>query len=126
MMSFRGFQWIYDVTNTDEETRARAASFVRRLHDVECVNGHRRVTRRPSPAPREPDVLTGAPARSASARRLRTASDHFLVTTFGNSSASPDPELSDLHRALRAQKGVLMNSLAEMFASPHVRRKEVV
>ncbi len=125
MMSFRGFQWIYDVTNTDEETRARAASFVRRLHDAERVDDHRRVTPRPSPAPREPDVL-GAPARSASARRLRTASDPFLVTTFGNSSASPDPELSDLHGALRVQKGVLMNRLDEMFASPHVRRKEVV
>jgi hypothetical protein len=79
MMSFRGFQWIYDVTNADEEARVRAASFVRLLHDAERVNGHRRVTRRPSPAPREPDVLTRAPARSASTRRRRTASDPFLL-----------------------------------------------
>jgi hypothetical protein len=117
MMSFRGFQWVYDVTTADEETRARAASFVRRLYDAERVNGHRRVTRRPAPAPREPDV---------SMRCRRTASDPFPVTTFDNSSASPDSELPDLPRALRAEKGVLMNSLDDRFALPHINRKEAV
>jgi hypothetical protein len=106
MMSFRGFQWIYDVTNADEQTRARAASFAHRLHQAKRANGHRRVTRRPSLTPREPAVSMRALTDPASARCRRTASDPFPVTTFGNSSASPDPELSDLHGALRAQKGV--------------------
>jgi hypothetical protein len=32
MLFFRGFNWIYDVTEANEKTRARAASFVCRLN----------------------------------------------------------------------------------------------
>jgi hypothetical protein len=101
MISFRGLQWIYDVTKADEQTRARAASFVCRLHQPDRVNDLRRVTRRPSSTARERQSSAGALACPASAGHSRVASDPFLVTTFGNSSASPDPELSDPHDALR-------------------------
>jgi hypothetical protein len=107
MMSFRGFQWFYDVTETDEQTRARAASFARRVHQAgrERVNAHRRVTRRQSRTPSERVVsIRGADAVSigvALAHSFKT----LLVTAFGNSAGSPDPELPDPHSALRAQKG---------------------
>jgi hypothetical protein len=96
MMSFRGFHWIYDVTEADEKTRARTASFARRLHRAgrQRLNAHRRVTRRQSRTPSHRVVSIRALTRSASACRRRTASQPFLVTAFGNSSGSPDPELS--------------------------------
>lgn len=65
MLSFRGFQWIYDVTKADETTQARAASFVCRLHQAERALSV---------------AVTG-----------RTPSSRFRVAALGNSSASLRP-----------------------------------
>jgi hypothetical protein len=99
MMSFRGFRWMYDVTEPSEKTRARAASFAARLQQAERErpNNHRRLFRRYPLTPSERGVLIRALARDASACRRPTASQPFLVTAFGNSSGSLEPELSDPH-----------------------------
>ena len=80
MMSFRGFSWIYEVTEADEATRARAASFAIRLRQLE----HERAPQdraRPLSLAQTPSVGLARRDHSYAARAFqrRVASEPFLV-----------------------------------------------